>query len=97
MSAWFAFFHHVAAFTLVAALAVEFVLMREPLTLSSARRIRLADAIFGASAGLILIVGLLRVFLFEKGAAYYFNSGPFIAKLSGDVNTEMVSDEPASR
>jgi len=27
-------------------------------------------------------VGLLRVFFFEKGAAYYFHSWPFIAKLS---------------
>jgi putative membrane protein len=27
------------------------------------------------------VFGLLRVFYFEKGAAYYFHSAPFIAKL----------------
>ena len=82
MSAAFAFLHHVAAFTLVAALAVEFVLIRRELTVSNARTVLLTDAVFGASATAILIVGFLRVFYFEKGAAYYFHSVPFIAKLS---------------
>jgi putative membrane protein len=82
MAAAFAFLHHVAAFALVGALAVEFVLLRSELTLKNARAILLADSLFGASAGAILVVGLLRVFYFEKGAAYYFHSGPFIAKLA---------------
>jgi putative membrane protein len=30
----------------------------------------------------LLVVGLLRVFHFEKGAAYYFHSATFIAKLA---------------
>jgi putative membrane protein len=38
--------------------------------------------VLGAAAGLLLVVGLLRVFLFEKGAAYYWSSGPFLAKLA---------------
>jgi putative membrane protein len=29
----------------------------------------------------VLVVGLLRVFYFEKDASYYFHSVPFIAKL----------------
>jgi putative membrane protein len=82
MSAAFAFLHHVAAFALVAALAIEFVLIRSELTVRNARTILLADAAIGAAAGVILVVGFLRVFFFEKGAAYYFHSVPFIAKLS---------------
>ena len=78
----FAFLHHIAAFALVGALAVEFVLVRPDLTVKAARTVLVADSIFGASAGVILIVGFLRVFYFEKGAAYYFHSVPFIAKLS---------------
>jgi putative membrane protein len=81
MSATFAFLHHLAAFTLVSAVAIEFVLIRE-LTLKSARMLLLVDAIFGASAGALLVVGFLRVFFFEKGAAYYFHTVPFIAKIS---------------
>jgi len=82
MSALFAFLHHIAAFTLVSALVVEFVFVRGALTPANARTLLRADSVFGASSGAIVIVGLLRVFLFEKGAAYYFHSAPFIAKLS---------------
>ncbi|HEX5476481.1 MAG TPA: DUF2214 family protein [Burkholderiales bacterium] len=94
MSAFFAFLHHIAAFTLVAALAVEFVLIRGELTLESARRIRVADLVFGVAAGVVLIVGLLRVFYFEKGSAYYFHSVPFLAKLSLFVIVGLVSIYP---
>lgn len=82
MPAFFAFLHHAAAFTLVAALALEFVSIREQLTLRGARRLQVADTMFGASAGVLLVVGLLRVVYFEKGAAYYFHNAYFIAKLS---------------
>jgi putative membrane protein len=76
----FAFLHHVAAFTLVAALAAQAVLLADPLTMKTARRIQLADLTFGLSAGIVLIVGLLRVFYFEKGSAYYFHSPAFLTK-----------------
>ena len=80
MTTLFAFLHHLAAFTVVAAIAVEFVLMRQELTLASARRLLATDAVLGASATVLLIVGLLRVFYFEKGAAYYFSSHAFLTK-----------------
>ena len=82
VSAVFAFLHHVAAFALVGALAVEFALIRNELTVRNARTILLADAVFGAAASALIVAGFLRVFFFEKGAAYYFHSVPFIAKLS---------------
>jgi putative membrane protein len=82
MSPLFAFLHHLAAFTLVAALAVEFSLIRQELTLSSARGLQVTDMVLGFAAGLLLIVGLCRVFLFEKGSDYYFHSHAFLAKLS---------------
>ena len=66
----FAFLHHLAAFTLVAAVALEFVLLRGELTLWSARRLQVADMILGLAAGVLLIVGLVRVVWLEKGAAY---------------------------
>ena len=81
MSVLFAFVHHAAAFALVAALAAELVLLKD-LSAAAARRLRAIDAIYGASAGMLLAVGLLRVFYFEKGASYYFQSAPFIAKLA---------------
>lgn len=94
MSSLFAFLHHIAAFALVAALVLELVLIRDELTVKSARKLQWADRIFGASAGIVLLVGLLRVYYFEKGAAYYFHSAPFIAKLSLFVIVALLSIPP---
>ena len=94
MAALFAFLHHVAAFTLVSAFAVEFVLIRHELTLKNARALLITDLIAGASAGAVLVVGLLRVFFFEKGAAYYFHSVPFLAKLTLFVLVALLSIYP---
>jgi len=81
MSTLFAFLHHLAAFTLVACLAIEFVLIRGELGREGARRLQRVDMLFGISSGVLLLVGLLRVFYFEKGAEYYLHSWPFLAKL----------------
>jgi putative membrane protein len=94
MVSLFAFLHHVAAFTLVATLAVEFVLVGGELTLHSARKLQVTDLIFGISASIILVVGFLRVFYFEKGPAYYFHSVPFIAKISLFVAVGLLSIYP---
>ena len=82
MSTLFAFLHHLCAFTLVSAVAIEFVLIRGELTLSAARKLQVTDLVLGVAAGALLIVGLLRVFLFEKGADYYFHSHAFLTKFS---------------
>ena len=82
MSTLFAFLHHLCAFTLVAAVAIEFTLVRQELTIASARRLQVTDAVLGVAAGALLIVGLLRVFYFEKGASYYFHSHAFLTKFA---------------
>jgi len=94
VAALFAFLHHLAAFALVAAIAVEFVVIRGALTVDSARKLRAVDAVYGASAGLLLIVGLLRVFYFEKGAAFYFGNAFFIAKLTLFIIVGLLSIYP---
>jgi putative membrane protein len=94
MSALFAFLHHISAFTLFAALVVEFVLIRSVLTVESARKIQVADMIFGISSGVLVVVGLARVFHFEKGAYYYFHTWTFIAKLSLFVIVGLISIIP---
>lgn len=94
MNAVFAFLHHVAAFALVGALVIEFVLIRDELNARTVRRLAAADAVLGISAGVLLIVGLLRVFYFEKGAAFYFGSASFIAKLVLFVMVALLSIYP---
>jgi len=61
---------------------LELVLLRLPLTAATGRRILAADLVAGVAAGTVFVVGLLRVGHFEKGAAYYLHSGPFIAKMT---------------
>jgi putative membrane protein len=78
----------------VATLAIEFVLIRGELTARSARRLQLTDMIFGMSSGVVLLVGLLRVFYFEKGASYYFHSWPFLAKLLLFLGVGLLSIPP---
>jgi putative membrane protein len=94
MPSFFAFLHHVAAFALVAALVLEFVLVKDDLSVKTARKLLLADLVLGASAFVMLIVGFLRVLYFEKGASYYFHSVPFIAKLSLFVIVALLSIYP---
>jgi putative membrane protein len=93
-SAIMAFLHHLAAFTLVASLAVEVASFKPPLTLIQARRLRATDSIFGVSAGVLLIVGLLRVFYFEKGAGYYFSNPYFLTKFSLFIIAALISIYP---
>jgi putative membrane protein len=94
MTTLFAFLHHLTAFTLVAAIAVEFVLIRQELTLSSARRLVATDAVLGAAATALLAVGLLRVFYFEKGATYYFHSHAFLTKFALFILLALLSAIP---
>ena len=90
----FAFLHHLAAFTLVAAVAIEFVLLRGELTLWAARRLQVTDAILGIAATVLLVVGLARVFWFEKGAAYYFHSHAFLTKFALFIVVGLLSIVP---
>ena len=78
----------------MALLTVELVLLRFDLTPPVARTILRMDAAYGIAALVLLVVGLSRVFFTEKGAAYYFHSGTFIAKLTLFVIVGLVSIYP---
>jgi putative membrane protein len=93
-SALMAFLHHLAAFTVVAALAVEVALFKPPLSVVQARRLLRADTIFGASATVVLVVGMLRVGYFEKGAQYYWHDGFFLVKFAAFVAAALISIHP---
>jgi len=89
-----AFLHHLAAFTVVGALVAEVVLFKPPLTVLQARRVQRADQIFGAAAGVLLVVGFVRVIYFEKGADYYFSNVFFLTKLTLFILVGLISIYP---
>jgi putative membrane protein len=93
-SAAMAFLHHLAAFTVVGALVAEVMLFKPPLTVVQARRLQRTDGVFGIAASVLLIVGLLRVFFFEKGPSYYFADAFFLTKLSAFIVAALISIYP---
>ena len=96
-TALMAFAHHLMAFLLVACVVYEFIAYRKGLTIEEARRIQRADLIYGISAGLLLIVGLLRVFYFEKGPAFYTNNPFFWLKMNTFLIVGLLSIDPTIR
>jgi putative membrane protein len=93
-AALMAFIHHLAAFTVVAALAAEVALFQPPFSLTQARRLQRTDSIFGVAAGVVLVVGLLRVVYFEKGPAYYWHDTYFLMKFAAFLIASLISIYP---
>lgn len=92
-----AFLHHLAAFSLTAAIIYEHTAFRKDLSLAEARRIQRMDIVYGVSAGFILIVGLLRVFYSEKGAPFYAQNWFFWTKMVGFALAALFSIYPTIR
>ena len=92
-----AFLHHLFAFTLVACLIYEFIAFHKGMSIEEARRIQRVDLVFGISAGLLLVAGLLRVFFFEKGVNFYINSPFFWVKMTAFVIVGLLSVDPTIR
>ncbi len=76
-----AYFHFVAIILLFTFMSIEAVVLRNPLDAAGVRLVTRVDAFYGASAGLVLVSGLLRVFLGAKGAAFYGGNPVFYAKV----------------
>jgi len=93
-SAVMAFLHHLAAFTLVAALAVEVAMFKPPLSAAQALRLQRTELIFGLSAAAVLVVGGLRVAYFEKTTVYYLHDVFFLAKLAAFLLAALISVYP---
>ena len=72
MTTLFAFFHHVLAFTVVSALAIEFILIGQDFTHATAKRLAITDAVLGAAAGLLFVVGLGPRVLFRERRGLLF-------------------------
>jgi putative membrane protein len=94
MAPYIAFLHHLAAFTLFAMLVVELLLTKGELTLTSARILQRADRAYGIAAASIIVLGVLRVLYFEKGADYYMSSMPFMLKMAAFVLVGILSIVP---
>jgi putative membrane protein len=97
INALFAFVHFAAVFGIFSTVAYELLTMSRAPSLADARRIQLCDRWYGISAGVVLVVGLLRVGYFEKGVAFYQANPFFHAKLTLFVIVGLISIYPTMR
>lgn len=80
-SAITAYLHYLGFMIAFGALVIEGLTLKKDLSLAEAWRVVIADGIYGLSATLILITGILRVIYFGKGTDYYLNSSVFYIKV----------------
>ena len=73
--------HHVLVFSLVALIAVDFVLFRPGLDAAGVKVLARIDAGNGTLAGLVIVIGIARVFLGAKGPDFYLSNPWFWAKM----------------
>ena len=94
---WLAIAHHGLVFGLAIMLAVQATLLREGMEAQDAARIARLDIGYGASAGLIVIVGALRVIYGAKGYFYYVENVWFWAKMATIALIGILSIPPTLR
>ncbi len=93
-SSFIAFLHFVFAFGIAATLVYEWLTFSRTPTLREAQGLAMADRWYGAFAGGLLAVGLLRVFYFEKGLDFYMATPYFHLKLTLFVLIGLLSIYP---
>lgn len=92
-----AILHHVLVFTLAAALAAEFVLLRPGL---AGRDLKLLGHIDGAYGGIalgVVVVGVLRIFFGLRGWEFYVYNTSFWAKMVAFAAVGILSIRPTLR
>ena len=94
---WLAIAHHALVFGLAIMLAAQASLVREGMGRGDAGRVARLDIGYGASAALIVAVGVLRVIFGAKGYIYYVENGWFWAKMASFALMGLLSVPPTVR
>ena len=87
-------FHFLLIFTLVAILAMQSLLIRPGITVSSLRLAAQLDRAYGLSAILLLGVGFTRVFFGAKGSPFYLSNPLFWTKIGLFMTVAVLSIPP---
>jgi putative membrane protein len=73
--------HHLTVFSLVGVFAAEFALIRPGLAGARIAQLARIDLGYGALSGVVILVGVLRVFLGSSGWQYYAANHMFWGKM----------------
>jgi putative membrane protein len=94
LSASIAYLHYLSFMILFAALAFELHLLKASLSATDARRLLLADTIYGVSAAALLVTGALRFAYLEKGMRFYLANPVFHLKIGLFLAVGLISIFP---
>jgi putative membrane protein len=94
---YLAIFHHLLAFALLGVLAAEMAITTPGLAGARLRRLQQLDRWYGILAGLLIVVGVLRVLYGGKGAEYYVANTAFWAKMAAFAAVGLLSIGPTVR
>lgn len=86
--------HHLAVFTLVAIFAAEFALLRPGIEGKRLMQLSKIDSAYGAVAGLVVVVGIIRVIFGGAGWEYYVGNWVFWAKMVAFLAVGLLSIPP---
>jgi len=94
LDAILAYLHFTAIFLLFAFLAVQVILIRQPLDMRTVRLLGRMDIWYFSSAIAALITGFLRATVGAKGADFYFNAWPIYVKIGLFLAVGLISVKP---
>jgi len=89
--------HHLLMFALPVVLVMQMMLIRPDMTSAALARVGRLDIAYGTTAGLILLVGVLRVVFGLKGWEYYVTNLFFWAKIAAFLAVAILSISPTMR
>ncbi|MCA1443468.1 DUF2214 family protein [Ensifer sp. IC4062] len=86
--------HHLLVFLLAAIIAMEAVIVRPDMSGGGARLLSRMDAYYGATAALVILIGVARVFFGLKGWEAYVYNWAFWLKMLAFVVVGLLSIRP---
>lgn len=89
--------HHLLVFGLATQLAMESALVRPGITPAQVRTVGRLDAGYGATAALVLVIGVLRVAFGAKGWSWYADNPWFWGKMAAFAVVGLASIPPTIR
>ena len=82
MASFLSYAHLFFALLVVAGPVLGLIFLGQPFDMNNAQRLRQVDLVNGIAATLVLVIGLVRLCCFGKGAQVYFHNIPFLTKLA---------------
>lgn len=86
--------HHLLAFGLLGLLFAQYAIVRPGLAGAALGRVQLYDRLYGAFAGLLVLIGALRLAYGFKGADFYLPNPVFWAKMAVFAAVALLSIRP---